>query len=435
MGPIISNINIVFYIILWLLTFTAYHLKRRQFDAGSVILLTYLVYSIMSLVLYNYDQPYYFYPIKLLPFIYLFLMLLLAVSPILVFNDKKIQQIYKPHLYLLNTVAIIYIASSLAHLPTIISDFSTNIIKLVIETSGGKELYDEAMSNTLDMGDGSISNFAAIISGAFSSLGILLFFYYLTFKKTNKLILIGLFLSIIVSLLSSISLGQRGLIIEIMYATIITYFALKKFMPNYIKKTVKIAGFLLIIIITLPIVFLTNSRFEKDEGGPIASVIYYAGQENLYFNNFGLDNNGIRYGDRTIPLFKRMLGYYNVPNNFWERRQKYPNLKINDEVFYTFVGDFTFDFGPILATIMFVLFTFFVIQKTKIRNGRILFHQLILIHFVMIVCMLGGLKLYSFSDVGGNLQLIVYFLVYIVFRLEYDISLKLKKRKAALIQV
>jgi oligosaccharide repeat unit polymerase len=428
----ISNLNIVFYITLWLVTLIAYQLSRKQFDAGSVILFSYLVYSIASLWLYNIITPYYFYPIAILPFIYLFLMLIFSISPILFYNDKKIKEIYTPNNYLLNTVSIIFIVASLAHLPTIISDFSTNIIKLVIESSGGKELYEDAMLNTYDIGDGNISNFAAIISGAFSSIGVLLFFYYLTIKKPNKLILGGLFLSIIVSLLSSISQGQRGLIIEVMFAMVITYFALRKFMPNYIKKTIKITGIILIVIITLPIIFLTNSRFEKDEGGPMASVIYYAGQENLYFNNFGLNNNGIRYGDRTIPLYKRMVGFYNVPKNFWDRRQKYPNLKINDEVFYTFVGDFTFDFGPIIATLIIIGFSLFVLKKTKVRNGRILFHQLILLHFVMIVCMMGGLKLYPFSDVGGNLQLLVYVFAYIVFRLDFDLNLKKRNRNLIL---
>ena len=102
-----------------------------------------------------------------------------------------------------------------------------------------------------------------------------------------------------------------------------------------------------------------------------------------------------------------MLGYENIPNNFWERREKYPDLMINDEVFIGFVGDFTLDFGPIIAPIIFIIFTLFVFVKTRIRNETILFHQLILLHFVMCICMLGGMKLYPFSDVGGNLQLIV----------------------------
>jgi hypothetical protein len=165
----------------------------------------------------------------------------------------------------------------------------------------------------------------------------------------------------------------------------------------------------------------------------MSTIYYYGGQENLYFNKYGLDNGGIRYGDRTFPLFKRILGFENVPKNFMERRDKYPHLKISDEVFYTFVGDFTIDFGPIIATFIFLFFTLFVVINTKIRNGIIRFHQLILLHFVMSVCMLGGLKLYPFSDVGGNLQLIVYFIAYIFFRLDYNLRFQRQKSELSII--
>ena len=170
------------------------------------------------------------------------------------------------------------------------------------------------------------------------------------------------------------------------------------------------------------------SRFGESEAGSESSVFFYAGQENLYFNNFGLDNGGLRYGDRTFPLFKKMLGFENVPDNFWERRSKYPNLQINDEVFIGFIGDFTLDFGPFITPFIFIFFTIFILNKTIIRNKVILFHQLILLHFVMCLCMLGGMKLYPFSDVGGNLQLIIYFLAFLFFRLVYAYSLKRQRK-------
>jgi hypothetical protein len=51
----------------------------------------------------------------------------------------------------------------------------------------------------------------------------------------------------------------------------------------------------------------------------------------------------------------------------------------------------------------------------------------------MIVCMLGGLKLYPFSDVGGNLQLIVYFLAYLFFRLDYNYRIQRQKSELSTI--
>ena len=85
------------------------------------------------------------------------------------------------------------------------------------------------------------------------------------------------------------------------------------------------------------------------------SIEWYYGQSFLNFNNYGLDAGGIRYGDRTANFFKSFL-FDDVPHNFVERREKYSHLKIDDYYFYTFVGDFTIDYGPILAVLLFYNF-------------------------------------------------------------------------------
>ena len=163
----------------------------------------------------------------------------------------------------------------------------------------------------------------------------------------------------------------------------------------------------------------------------VNSTLFYLGQQNLFFNSYGLDNNGIRYGDRTVPLFKRMLGFDGVPNNFHERREKYPNLRINDEVFVGFAGDWVLDFGPYIAPLLFVAFSGVVLLGSRVRDGIIRFHQLVLLHFVMTVGMLGGIKLYPYSDVGGNLQLIVYLGAYVVFFVDHDLMRRYRRRREA----
>lgn len=429
MDSLISNINIVLYILAWIVTIILYHIIKKTFDAGSVLLFMYLIYAITSLILYN-TPFYHFNRIRLLPFIYLFSILILVFWPILKYNTNKINEIQKiPSIYLF-IISIIFIIASLVHLPTIISDFAFSIKKLLTTSSGGLDLYHKSLAGARSIGDGTISNLASIISNAIGKFGILLFFYYLTSEKRSKIILIGLFISSIISILGNISLGQRGPIIETLLSMIITYFALRKFFQPKVNRIIKIVGGSLLLATIIPLIALTSSRFGNSTKGSMSSVYYYGGQQNLYFNNYGLDDGGIRYGDRTFPLFKRILGFENVPKNFVERRAKYPHLKMDDESFYTFVGDFTLDFGPIIATLIFLFFSIFVVIKTKIRNGIIRFHQLILLHFVMNVCMIGGMKLYPFSDVGGNLQIIVYFIAYMFFRLDYN--LRYLKQKSEL---
>lgn len=421
----LSNIWLFLYSSAWLVLFFFYQKKKRTYDAGSIILISYLGYSLLSFYLYNISDEY--KPMQLFPFIYLFLMIWLAVSPVLRFDTLKTPNIQKPSNRSLNFISWFYVIVSLFWLPSIATNLIDGITAIMIDSAAGQDIYIETMreSRTGNIGDGNIANLPAILAGVFCDLGILLFFYMLTLKNTNKYLLIGLAVAVILSILNPISESQRGPAIDRLFAVIVTYFALRNYYSPKIRKVCRYVGVSAIIILSLPIAAITISRFGNGEDRAMESVISYAGMQNLNFNNYGLDNGGIRYGDRTFPMFKRMLGFSNVPHNFWERRDKYPHLKIDDGVFIGFVGDFTLDFGPIVAAIIFILFTLFVTSNTNTRKGRILFHQLILLHFVMNVCMEGGMKLFSYADTG-NLRIIGYFLFYIYFRLDYESS---KRRK------
>ena len=415
-----GNVYLILYILSWVGVLYFYQQSRSIIDAGSVLLISYLLYSVISILLFN--SPYFkFESLSLFPFIYLFAMLLLAFTPVLLFNPKKVEIIKAPPILFFHIISLIYIIASLSQLPSIISDFSVNILRLLFVSTGGQDLYNESMADSYSLGDGSISNLASIISNSYGNFGILLFFFYLTICKRNILITIGLFLSSLISILSNISMGQRGPILEVLFSMLITYYSLRHYYSKKINKAIKSIGVVIFSLAIIPLVILTNSRFSDSIAGSSSSVYFYAGQQNLFFNNYGLDNGGIRYGDRTIPLFKKMIGIKNVPDNFWERRNKYPNLKINDEAFISFVGDFTLDFGPYLSVIFFLTIFPFIAYLTKSYNKKLYFHQFILLHFVMSLCMLGGMKLYPFSDVGGNLQLIVYVLAYLFFLIVHEL--------------
>jgi len=355
-------------------------------------------------------------------------MIMVAAWPVLKYNQLKIIEIQKPSNFVFNTIAIIFILSSLFGLQESLLKVFDGLMKILFDSTAGMAIYKDTMdlSESSNIGDGKISNLPSIISGLLSDIGTLMFFYYLTLEKRSKLMIIGLLIAILYPILDQIAISQRGPVIDKLFTIIISYFALRKFIPSNINSVIRLLGITLILSILIPIAAITSSRFDRpDSSGAMSSVLFYAGQENLFFNNYGLDNGALRYGDRTFPMFKRMLGFENVPHNFYERRAKYNNLKINDEVFVGFVGDFTLDFGPFVAPLIFIFFTFFVLSLTRVYNGKILFHQLILLHFVMCICIQGGMKLFSYSDVS-NLKIITIFLAYLVFRLDYEL---IKKRR------
>ena len=72
----------VAYLLVWGLTFFFYQKKRNVFDGGSAIMLSYVCYAVFSIVTLN-DEFFslMFEPLRLFPYVYLYLMLLLALSP------------------------------------------------------------------------------------------------------------------------------------------------------------------------------------------------------------------------------------------------------------------------------------------------------------------------------------------------------------------
>ena len=105
MDQIISYVNIVVYILIWIVTIIIYQRKRRHFDAGSMLLSLFLVYSIASLFLYNNRDD--FGLIRFFPFVYLYLMFMLASSPVLKFNSYKIKEIQRPNLFLVRMLSLV----------------------------------------------------------------------------------------------------------------------------------------------------------------------------------------------------------------------------------------------------------------------------------------------------------------------------------------
>lgn len=406
------------YITLWVITFIVYQRKRRCFDAGSFILSIYLMISVFSLLLYQDDYVGLgFRDLSLFPFLLLYLLLLLGSLPVLKYDGRN-KEIKKPDMTIIVVISVLFIASSLISVESTIRNFRHGITVIMTTDEGGAELYQKSVETHENIGHGGITNLFSVIITSLTNICAFFLFYLLRNFKENKRLVYGLIFSYALLIMQYISMGTRGSVVELIFLLLSSYFIFK---PFYTQKVVSVVNKFLIVLLVLvsfPIVAISISRFDRAgvSGGVHSSTFSYLGQSNLNFNKYALDDNGIRYGDRVIPLFKRMVFIDNVPHNFWERRMKYPYLKVNDEVFITFVGDFLIDFGPFFGSLILIFFSLYFLRITRARGSIIGFHQLIILHLVVCNCVIGAVKLFHFSDVGGNLQLIVYFLTYIYYK-------------------
>lgn len=412
-----SNVNAIIYIIVWLITYYVYCNKTKSFNVVSLILLTELILSILSMLLYVSPLSSY-NTLKLFPFIYLYSLILISIIPLMKVPFDRIQSVQKPSDLILNFFCICFITAAFLQIPSTILHFREGLVRMLLDVSLGSELYSERIADSGLVGDGAISNLPSIITNTFGDIAIFISLYYVSLKKKSKMFTIGLMISILVILIQPISRGLRGPTVLRFISIIIAYIILYRFYDANLNNRIKKILFICLITISIPVATVTISRFAERDGGSLYSLTSYLGQANLNFNNYALDANGIRYGDRTANLFKSIV-VDNVPRNYVERRDKYHYMKISDEVYSTYVGDIVLDYGPIITPIIFIIISIIISKICRNKRSVIPFHKLFMIYFVSCIVMQGSFYLFPYSDIGGNLTLIAYFLMYIVFRFDY----------------
>ena len=415
-----GTIYISLYALAWGVTLWGIIRKNKSgWNAATFIIATYFLFALLSVVYYVDYAGLSAEKLTLFPLIYLYLMMMIGIRPVLTFSNGNYESIEAPSKPLFNALVYFYIFLSIIILPDIIANMQEGLVLLMTDTEGGQELYNLRASSHVQQ-DAAISNIFAIFYNFLSPTCIFLFFYYLTLPNRKKLILIMLAISVVVRVLDSLSKGQRTEPAMIFLVFLATFFLMKPFFEEKTKKRITVISVGTLVALLIPFMILTNSRFESSEQGSVGGIVSYAGMAPVVFDNYCLDAGGIRYGDRTAPEFKRLVGFSNVPRDESTRRAKYSRLKIDAYWFYTYVGDFVLDYGPIGAFIIFIVFSSVFVGITKHKWGRPYpFHKLLLIYFAMSVCVQGGMYLFNFAHYN-NYSIMTIFLLYIVFSADYN---------------
>lgn len=411
-----SNVCLIINALLWITIFALYQYKTRYFGVGSGILLLYTGISIAAIHLYNSDYSYLYDEIHFYSLIYLLLMILIAIYPILSLKESKIIHIHPPSKLLFNVTCICIIMFALMGLPRVINLLKENMIILLLDNDGGMELYGDQVNDYTSKSTSQM-DLMSIMSNICGSISVVFLMYYLTIKKRNKIILIGLILTSLIAPLGGIVSGGRATLAMYMF----NIFFMLIFVRNIFSKTFKkkIFRFFLgaLILLLIPFVSVTISRSSGDLERALLSIERYAAEGPIRFSNYGLNAGGTREGDYTAVAFKKIL-CMNPAMYYSGRLNKYSHMKLNESVFYTFVGDFTLDYGPFWTVLIFITTSIFFKKCLKVKNNSITFHQLLMFYLLMVGCL--GYFQWPLGRESGNLQLIALLFLSIVFKLDYD---------------
>lgn len=412
------------YILLYLnaLVFTAAFIwrysKTKTFKLGEALLLLYASSAVFSIFCYEL-KPYNYPQISFLPFLYLYFALFISFSPIILYDNRGSYIGHLPVFYI-NAFCLFLIG---LYVPNVFREilFLASSYKMIIANlSYFADVYSQTADLTSQTTGSSLQNISSIFRGMFSEILVFMSFYYFVHPKRNKWILTGLIISLFQPLLSSISLASRT---GMTYWLLNIFIAFVLFVPYFersIKKAVRYIIILTVVLMGSVFTLITISRFttrgyDAYAGG---SINEYMGQPMLNFNSYVLYNKVYQYGDNTAPLMRKMIGL-ETSKNLYERQFKWQSkMKIQQGAFYTFIGDFCFDYGIIITLIIVALLAWYIRKKTRIRHQRTRLDKLFLLFFWSSICF-NGLFYFSYKTIGGNLKIIMSILFFIILVVSY----------------
>lgn len=411
----IDNVYLFIYLALWVITLIVYRKKTKQLTLAFALLFLYAFMAPVCIYLYNSEYTYLYFEkeLTLLGFIYLFIMIIMAIYPIIGVKEESLKGIWVPKSSILTVccvcVSILSIFGIIACLPKLQEG-------LFIMLSGSEEivgLYEDAKGDRMDTKSfsGSI-NILNVLGNLSDFIVPVLFFLYLLLDKQNKVVLVLLFLGLLKVPLLGIANASRFQLMSQIFVIFLLFFFFQPYMKQSIVKIIKrlfviISSFILFLFLSVSIVRSVVDN-KTDMGYGLAR--YYA-QGPLVFDNFCMDANGTREGHFTFPVVIKLFGGESLSEN--ELRLKYSHMKVDNSKFTTFVGDFVLDYGPLLALIMFLFYSFFM--RNKLRNNATLkFSQLIILYLCMRFCC--GFYQYQLGSTSGNLFFLLALILPIFFK-------------------
>ena len=409
-----DNLILVLYTLLWLWLVVVYRKKTKQVTLTLVLILIYAVMAPVCIYLYNTSYTYLYFERNLtfMGFLYLFLMIVIALIPIFKTKEEKINGFWIPNSKLVTfccvVVSLLSIYSIIIYLPKLQEG-------LVIMLSGSDDivdLYEEAKSDRMDAKSFSgTMNYLSILSNVSDYFIPLLLFLYLLLKRRSKIVLALLFIGLLKVPVQGIANASRFQLISQLFVVALLFFFFKPYMkPSIVNMTKKV---FVIVAASLLVVFVTISMVRSETDNKTSTgyglARYYA-QGPLVFDNFCLDANGTREGHFTFPVLLHLMGEKSMSEN--ELRAKYSHMKVDNSRFTTFVGDFVLDYGPVMAFVLFLFFS--LITSSFLSNKGVLsFGQIIILYLSMRFCC--GFYQYQLGSTAGNLYVFLSLIIALLY--------------------
>lgn len=325
----------------------------------------------------------------------------------LILPSRSILDIFSNVIIVLSLFSIIYI------LPSVREAFSLeNLASARTDIELGNSFHKPGLLNTI-----------ASVSSSLNIFPILLFFIYSAIGDC-KFRLVLLLISSLSEPIYILSFVGRDGIVFWLFATIFCYLLCKPYLRVEFIKKFNILIWVIFILILIPFMLISISRFEESDYGMIGSIISYLGQG--FVNGpllFGIDNLRTT-GGSCFPLFFEITGI--------EPPKEIGSVQIGDWCswyFSTTIGSFYRDLGALGLSILLCVFNiYFRNNSVKIRKKCLPFN-FIIIYLLYFRLVAEGVFYFREYTRGGNFFIVLLLLSSLYFsKIDYCNGVILKKK-------
>ncbi len=363
-----SNIYLGCYAIAWIALLVIYLLKTKKVGLGGMLLITYTVSALTSIVFYNglgsilvsgedIEWP---------PLVYLFICLNICMIPIYV-HSKELDGLR----FQANNRGGAFIVLFMQLMSPFVLEAFVEILYIAIQTQTTSlgsiyESSEDIVGSHLSF----IGRKTMAVCRWFVYIWPIIFFYlYGKGKEYRKYAWIAM-LAFLTSILEAYAGASRvGIVRNLMYFFIV-FLLFKASLPSNVrKKIVKIITIGLPILV-VSLVIITIARFNSGGANENIDIFtwlsLYSGEAPIRFCQYLWNVDVTMNGDNAFGLLKELLGM-NPITDLEERREYWePRLGIPNRIFYSWIGDIYFDFGRVWTVIY--AFAFCCILEWYIRK-------------------------------------------------------------------
>ncbi|NTW32713.1 MAG: oligosaccharide repeat unit polymerase [Bacteroidetes bacterium] len=412
---------VLIYFMLMFFTAVFYFVKKKSIDIFGLLIIVWTIASGCSVYIYI-NIPYYaFNEITVTPYLYLYALFMIGAYPFMTFDVKRIKSIRSNYklMYVLSVFII-----GLSVLPLI--ENSIYFIKTfsLSDSSVYSEVY-VAKSNEEDVRvwlsmPGRIMNTVCILLYLCAPI---ILFYWLIQKRMRWLLIIGLMLSIVnISVYSLLAATRVAMLSQILYM-IYLYLLFRQLLNKRVEKYIRITALVVLSGFVLLFMMLSLSRFNNTFAGISEYSVFgwfavYGGESSLRFNAQMWNIKAYMNGDNGFSFFKQLLGFGSFSDLYDMRYYWTKYTYIDQQVFYTYIGDIYGDFGPLICVIMIAMVSVTVSVKNK-DNYQL--YELIPMTIWYYVCSFGFLY-YPFATNFSNkilLSTVVFYYIVKIFSVKH----------------